>query len=1293
MAADFWADLEEPKQGKGDFWAGLDQPRTTEAMPVEYGGTAPLPMDPASRMARVQQTFQEKQAAAKAAEPGFFEKLKQAGQAGVEDLGRTLLSTYRALDPTQATSALEAGAAPVMAGILGTPPGAASVVAGEATRKAAELSGMPPWLQAAAGTTASIAVPGGAIPRRVIGGLARPAPAPARPIQEIIPPARPPERLALPEPANMVMEAGPEGITRAPQRNIIDLVDEIKKDVKATVIDDIFEELRTGRTAAMPRREAPAQIAAPRRMLAEIEAKTQVAPEVTPTTPIELPPPERPKIVMGKQGYRGAPETPAPMREPGPPITEQLGLEAPTQKDTWFFADPVKGGHVEKPVVYVRFGEAPQGPSANYMTAGKEVGVSVYPAYLDEQSGKYVLASGGEQYLATQEAISGQKRGVNIVKGRRITETGDDGEPLLAAGTIKKTKAISLDDLVSESEPSLTLAGNEIETISPPKPQPTIQDLLAKAQAKADKSIEKLGIGQRKQAAKVMPEEPPFEIPPEVQKETPQVAPGATFTRQAIPEAAPAPEAAAAEEYINRLPNRPRPELTPAETARQEASSKRMLEEKYRFATPEVQRQHGINPKTGLIEEPVPKRTPLDILKEETGALRLPTREDPMAALRPEHEMGSTELARKSITQRVSKTLADMGPTGKKLGEDLSDAYFAGEQRRAKLNVEIDKIFDKYPGVEDTLVQRLNTGTKGTAQEVAAYKEIKALTDAVGDEATQLKIKVKNPITGVERPFQKRQQYAPQLIDPAKVAKNPTRMVDAIMEELIADGMEPGKARTQATMMVRNMNKKSGSLQFMRTGKFDPDIHLTNAREAYKRALGGEVERMEVLKRFGKTDAEGLLGDEIGGIRERTANISAEAGPEAAQKAELWATRQIGMQRGEIDTIQKKAGELLRNFNTLKLGFMPVTNLAAQMPQILAAGKTTRFNPIKSLELIGKSFGKSGEGAELAKIFGTAMDNTSADLLQKFELSRGGPGGKAAAAFLHFTGGTKSENFIAKLAAQVGNEEAKYIIQKLIDNPGSKSAEKAITRYGLDPAKVLQEGATEENVFRIGRKFSDEVLLRGNVLDLPGAFTSESGKVLLQFKRATQILGQQMYDAAKNDPAKLVALVAASQIGGEALEDIKAGTRGTVAALLSGDAGQITKELGRRPEGVRRILNNWAAAISFGYMGDTVMDLLSGRDPKTLISGATVAASPVESAMHIAQGAGKIVTGQKGGEKQLVGGVLRELPGGTFLRALTRPEPPARAEKSERAKLLEELGLEHVAPSRQQMLKELGIGR
>ncbi len=105
-------------------------------------------------------------------------------------------------------------------------------------------------------------------------------------VEDFIRQARPPEPLQLPPPPeqvqlppraaqpqippprDMVTQVSPEGVaSQAPKRTIVDLVDEVKKNV----IDQLFEELKTGRTAAMrkPEAPAPAQIEAPKGNLNE----------------------------------------------------------------------------------------------------------------------------------------------------------------------------------------------------------------------------------------------------------------------------------------------------------------------------------------------------------------------------------------------------------------------------------------------------------------------------------------------------------------------------------------------------------------------------------------------------------------------------------------------------------------------------------------------------------------------------------------------------------------------------------------------------------------------------------------------------------------------------------------------------------------------------------------------------------------------------------------------------------------------------------------------------------------
>lgn len=139
----------------------------------------------------VQQTAKrltlERQPKAKAIaepKPTFFEGLKQSAESGLQDLGRTLLSTYKSLDPDQAKSALEAGAAPLIAPLVASPPGAASIAVGEGARKGAELLGASPDVSAGIGTAANILTPGAIIPKLVRGTAAKAA----KPVSELLQP-------------------------------------------------------------------------------------------------------------------------------------------------------------------------------------------------------------------------------------------------------------------------------------------------------------------------------------------------------------------------------------------------------------------------------------------------------------------------------------------------------------------------------------------------------------------------------------------------------------------------------------------------------------------------------------------------------------------------------------------------------------------------------------------------------------------------------------------------------------------------------------------------------------------------------------------------------------------------------------------------------------------------------------------------------------------------------------------------------------------------------------------------
>lgn len=139
------------------------------------------------------------------------------------------------------------------------------------------------------------------------------------------------------------------------------------------------------------------------------------------------------------------------------------------------------GGHVELPGVYLRAGLPPEGPSTNHFTGTKERGVSVYKAYKDPNTGKYILEGGGEQYLNTQGSMD---RPWYEVTGRDVIDVGADGEDLLHPDTVKVVRQVHPDEIVTEGAPHLTISGKELL----PQEEPTYPN-YENARAAASKAM------------------------------------------------------------------------------------------------------------------------------------------------------------------------------------------------------------------------------------------------------------------------------------------------------------------------------------------------------------------------------------------------------------------------------------------------------------------------------------------------------------------------------------------------------------------------------------------------------------------------------------------------------------------------------------------------------------------------------------------------------------------------------------------------------------------------------------
>ncbi|MES2367460.1 MAG: hypothetical protein V4563_16410, partial [Pseudomonadota bacterium] len=193
-------------------------------------------------------------------------------------------------------------------GVLGLANAPFETIAPTVTKYAGENLPIEPRTAEAIGNAAGAVAQGSILPWKSRTPLT-----PARNIEDLIAAPRPglpapAEPVALPPPAaqprlnppEMVTQATPEGVaSQAPKRTIIDLVDEVKRDVKQQVIDEIFQEMKTGRpqaAAAAPKQAAPLSIEDLRGQLAPEARATVPPPQAAPAAP-EAVPVEMPSMV------------------------------------------------------------------------------------------------------------------------------------------------------------------------------------------------------------------------------------------------------------------------------------------------------------------------------------------------------------------------------------------------------------------------------------------------------------------------------------------------------------------------------------------------------------------------------------------------------------------------------------------------------------------------------------------------------------------------------------------------------------------------------------------------------------------------------------------------------------------------------------------------------------------------------------------------------------------------------------------------------------------------------------
>lgn len=136
-------------------------------------------------------------------------------------------------------------------------------------------------------------------------------------------------------------------------------------------------------------------------------------------------------------------------------------LEAKATSGEEYFYNKKTRREEPVPVVFIRFGDLPKENSINHLLGKQEKGVSVFAAHYDRTSKKFILQSGGEQLLNTQQEIA--ERPAYLVTGTPNGESGADGEQLLDRNSIRIIRKLDPKEITAEQTPNFDILGNDIQ--------------------------------------------------------------------------------------------------------------------------------------------------------------------------------------------------------------------------------------------------------------------------------------------------------------------------------------------------------------------------------------------------------------------------------------------------------------------------------------------------------------------------------------------------------------------------------------------------------------------------------------------------------------------------------------------------------------------------------------------------------------------------------------------------------------------------------------------------------------
>jgi hypothetical protein len=385
--------------------------------------------------------------------------------------------------------------------------------------------------------------------------------------------------------------------------------------------------------------------------------------------------------------------------------------------------------------------------------------------------------------------------------------------------------------------------------------------------------------------------------------------------------------------------------------------------------------------------------------------------------------------------------------------------------------------------------------------------------------------------------------------------------------------------------------KKVGQLDFAR--EFDFPFYDPDARRVIPRWITSNFKRLEEIKGFGTSETAKLRGFSMTDA-ERAQRAMSQFGQRVRKQSGAKASKEfadlLNIITNAVDQPFAQSREdfsrILRTMNVPKLAFAQITNIGQNFNTFLAAGAPS------FLKGIALSFTKRGQR------LGTQSGATLESALREVQ-TKAGVANRWSDLFLKYTGFNLVERFNRRAAANVGKEFAISLFDRLKKDRGNpKAILTDLDLLGIDGNEALRRGfLTNEDILTAAKRMSDRTQFRAGPTDLPVAFQTPEGKILLQFKSFAFQQGKFLKDQLKKDiqnnnmksvARTLLTLGIIFPMGGEVIADVK--------SLITGRE--------RPTDALERYISNLMQAGGLGITSDL---LESAREKRTLqaITGPT----------------------------------------------------------------------------------------